>query len=173
MAKTTPAPAKKTAAKKATRTPAKRAPAKTAAAPAGWRPPQRFDDTYRLVFNDPEYRGLEVHMRRMSFGAMRATASLTTLDRQRLAQGKLDQVDIDKLNAVLGELGEALVDWNLLDRGGNPVPCTVEALDRQDLVFGFTVLDAWMSGVQQHQMPTPLAEPAEPVDESILPMDVT
>lgn len=137
---------------------------KTATAAAGWRPPERWQDTYLLKFTDPEFEGLEVRVRRMSFGGLRATAGITTVDRQRLIQGQLEQGDIAKLDAVLTEIGEALVSWNVLDHNGNPVPCTTEALDRQDLVFALTLLDAWMGGVAQEQLP-------KPKDLSELPME--
>lgn len=132
----------------------------------GWRPPEKHGDTYRLVFDDPEYRGLEVVVRRMSFGAFRAQTGITTLNPEKLAAGQLDRADVERFDTVLRELVDALVEWNLEDRHGNPVPCTREGLDSQDLAFGLAVLDAWMTAAAQHQKP---ARP-DPALEAGLPV---
>lgn len=125
----------------------------------GWRPPERYQNTYRLVFADPEYHGLEVVVRRMSFGAFRAQAGISTFNPEKLVANQLDKADVDRLNRVLAELCDALVSWNLEDPDGNPVPATREGLDSQDLVLALQLLDAWMTAAGQHQAP-PRPDPA-------------
>lgn len=134
----------------------------------GWKPPERYRDTYRLSFADPEYQGLEVVVRRVRFGDFRATAKMGTLDAEKLARGHMDPEDLATMRQAVDALGSSLVSWNLLDHDGEPVPCTVEALDQQDLAFGLELVSAWWLAAKQHQLPQ---EPPDAVAESQLPVD--
>ena len=139
----------------------------------GWELPERYSDTYRLVFGDPEFKGLEIVVRRMALGAFRATASVATVDREQVLAGKVDDFNLATIDRILAELGEALVRWNIT-RKGEPVPCNIQELNRLDLAFGYAVLDAWMDAAARHQLPQqPQPEPDDDdLDESDLPMTI-
>lgn len=95
--------------------------------------------TYRLVFEDEEFEGLEVRARG---GSIDHLVSLTTLMRAGDELIKPDgQAKRDELYQLLAG---RLIDWNLDDDQGQPVPLTVETLRQQDWPLVLGIARAWM-----------------------------
>lgn len=113
-----------------------------------------------------ELQGLEVEARHTSPEATRsilATAQAAGDGSDLLAQAKaiLDLCDA---------FGGLLVSWNLEDDRGQPVPCTAQALARQDVSFVLAIVYGWLDGVATRA--EQLTQAAQ-VDEADLPMEVT
>lgn len=110
----------------------------------GYRPPTK---TLRLSFSDPEFEGLEVHMRRISVGQYREV----------LAVREEGQAELDTL---LRLFLDAVHSWNLEDEQGSVLPRTVEAISDLDFQFVDAMCDAWMTEMQGNTAPLPDSSPA-------------
>lgn len=123
----------------------------------------RKPKVYRLVFDDPDFEGLEIRMR----------SSVTTgqyLDIEELiSSGQRDRAAVERMFSVFADM---LVDWNLEDDDGNPVPADLMALYSLDLGFVMSIIEAWtevMVGV-----PAPLSNSStggDPLEEASIPME--
>lgn len=133
----------------------------------GWQLPEKYRNTYLLVFADPDFHGLEVRVRRVSFDALRTAASLSEVDVEKARAGQMSGFDLEKIDRLIEQFAAALIGWNLEDEQGQPVPATLEALRGQDIALVLELVDAWMHAVSQSEMPTR----PEPVDEAELPME--
>lgn len=133
----------------------------------GWQLPDKYRNTYLLVFADPDFHGLEVRVRRVSFDALRTAASLSDIDAEKARAGQLSGFDLEKIDRMVEQFASALIGWNLEDEQGQPVPATLEALRAQDIALVLELIDAWMYAVSQSEMPSR----PEPVDEAGLPME--
>lgn len=96
---------------------------------------------YRLEFEDPDLEGLVVRVRRGSVQIRH---------------------DFDQATTWLGQLEclqRALVEWNLVDDDGEPLPVTVDSM----LATEDKVVDAILNGwVQASRPPAPLEQPSTP-----------
>lgn len=69
----------------------------------------------KLTFEDPQYEGLEIRMKRLPLGDMFDVAELSDLG-DGIAQQK------EQLDKLLTSLSEGIISWNLEDESGTPVP---------------------------------------------------
>lgn len=106
------------------------------------------DDTYRLVFTDPEHEGIVVRARKMSLGerthvwfdlALEPTDDAKTF---RAKQQELHELFVDHL-----------LEWNLT-RKGQPIPQTYEGLMSLDGDFVGLLVGTWQAG--RAAVPAPL-----------------
>lgn len=122
---------------------------------------KRSAKIYKLVFDDPELEGLEVRARSLSIGEMR-----------RLSANQQD-ADDNTVTEMLAAFVKALVDWNLEDEDGNPVPHTVAALEEfpdNDFVLG--MINTWIDAVIGVDAELGKDSPSgEPFPEGSIPME--
>ena len=97
------------------------------------RPFIRQRKTLRLVFED-EYEGLVVRMRSLSLGEL--------LEFDRLQDG--DVTDTDEVISLLDLAASKLVEWNLTNEDGTPVPRSAEALRAEEPEFVMLLIQTWM-----------------------------
>lgn len=107
----------------------------------------------KLVFVDAEYEGIEVRVKKLSVGeAFRAT--------DLRWQNPTDT--IEDIKAHLAELHtmfvDHLVDWNLTEEGGTPVPQTFEGLRGLEGEFVGLLMGTWLDSV--HGVSRPLPKPS-------------
>lgn len=130
----------------------------------------------KLVFEDPDFEGFEVRMYRATmadvfeFGkypdyrAAVATKELTVAEAEAHLVGLYDR------------LAEVIIDWNLEDDEGNPMPVSVASLQAQEGGFFWAMVRAWQqSGIPQgSELDGPLERPSsdgEPFPEANIPME--
>src|SRR5215510_14389149 len=105
--------------------------------------------------------GLEVRARSITTGKLLALS--------RLRAPTLTAEDVEELFMALAD---ALVDWNLEDENGNPVPATVEGLYAQDLDFAQRIVWAWIDAVSGVDAPLEPSSPSGgPFPEASIPME--
>lgn len=135
----------------------------------GYKRPKKV---YKIVFEQKGMAGLEVRARSVSLGQILDLVNLAELADPNRRANMLD--DMGKLKHLFEGLASALVDWNLEDEDGTPVPATLEGLYSQDMEFGLDVALAWMDAVMG--VSAPLERPSSsggPSLEASLPMDVS
>ncbi|WP_367138843.1 MULTISPECIES: hypothetical protein [Streptomyces] len=122
---------------------------------------KRNPKVYRLKFQDGDMAGLEVTLRSVSVG-------------QSIALGALgsDTSNGDTMERMVQLLAERIVEWNLEDENGVPVPPTLEALKNEDMDFILAIINEWTSAAAG--VPAPLGSPSpsgETSPEASLPME--
>lgn len=128
--------------------------------------------TYKLVFENPEYNGLEVATKAGRLGDYMEIAKLANVDwAPPYTLEQLDQVD-ELLRTFAGDPKDrknypgVLVSWNIEDP--KPIPANLAGLKSLDLKLAMAIIVAWMNAA---------AGEAVPLDqdgdlEAGLPMDV-
>jgi len=123
--------------------------------------------TYRLVFKDPEYEGLEVTARSLSTGEL---WEFIAAEKASVAGGEGAR---EARRQMLQMLADALVSWNAEDEAGEPIPATVEGMLSQDPGFNARVMDAWTDALVGISAPLPpTSSDGLPSLEASIPMDV-
>ncbi|MGE5828652.1 MAG: hypothetical protein ACM30G_09860 [Micromonosporaceae bacterium] len=129
--------------------------------------------TYRLVFADDEFAGLEVVARSASVGAYRRIADLAT----REFAHPPSEDDLGEIDNLFAEFAAVLVSWNLEDEAPDgtrtPVPATFEGMASQDLTLVRQIIWSWMEAVAG--ISGPLEQPSDgggPSVEESIPMEV-
>ncbi|MFE2382210.1 hypothetical protein [Streptomyces misionensis] len=102
---------------------------------------KRVPKHYRLKFVDGDYEGLEVTMRSVSIGEMRA------------AQGHEDGFD-----GLFGLVASHMVAWNREDEDGSSLPPTAESLTDESPALIHLIIDKWTSAVAG--VSAPLEQPS-------------
>jgi hypothetical protein len=105
---------------------------------------QRTPKVYKLVFTDPEYDGLIVRVRSIKIGELRELLGLASA----VAGGQVDLADASKVDRLFGVFADALLDWNLEDDQGRPVPANLEGVSTQDADFISEIVREWMKVFQ-------------------------
>lgn len=101
---------------------------------------------YRLTFEDPRYEGLEIRMRSLPLGQyLDFQVKLEQFDTDR--DRPLTEEDVEKFNTVLRMLAACLVDWNLEEEDGRPLPTTFEVLADQEYDFLMDIIGAFQAAV--------------------------
>ena len=121
----------------------------------------------KLVFEDHE--GLEVRMRSVPLGPF--------LDISKLAEMAGDSYvpapqDVEKIDQLFTAFAEYLIDWNLEDEDGTPVPATLEGVRKQDFDFALLMVMEWIQAAAG--VPSPLERPSNSAgtsQEVSLPME--
>lgn len=121
--------------------------------------------TYKLVFEDMD--GLVVRVKSISVGKLKKLShtDLTTMTEDESHAGMDD---------LLAEFAKNLVEWNLDDEDGNPVPPTLEGIEERDLSFILKIIKAWMetvSGVPQGSPLTPSSNVGLPYPAVSIPTE--
>ncbi len=122
---------------------------------------------YRLSFSDERLAGLQVVIRsvsirrRIAFNKIRFTLPTTNEEADRY------------VSDIYAELADRLVEWNLRDEYGNPVPLTVDGLmDQHDYVTE-AIVKAWVEVIDaQPKKEAPVENPtSRDFDPSEIPME--
>jgi hypothetical protein len=124
-------------------------------------------NTYKLIFKDPAYEGLEVTARELSAGQLWefiAAEKETTAGGDGAMEGRRKTMQM---------LADALVSWNAEDEDtGEPIPTTLEGLLSQGLGFAGRVMDAWTDALIGISAPLSQTSTAgDPSVEASIPMD--
>ena len=101
---------------------------------------------FRLRFDDPEMDGLVVRARTISLGQFLDVVGLREVNPQQMSREELAKL----FEAFAG----ALIDWNLEEPEGVPVPATLEGMHRQEPDFILTIIAAWVDALTS--VPRPL-----------------
>lgn len=114
---------------------------------------------YKLTFADPDMDGLQVTMHAIPVGVV--------LELQAASE-KTDG------NARLFEImSEALVEWNLENEDGTPVPATKEGVMTQDMDFVMAIITSWTEAISGVSAPLASGSTSgETFPEASLPMAV-
>lgn len=122
--------------------------------------------TLRLIFEDPEFEGLEIRALPMTIG-------------QLLEVGRFDQDDDkpttlgQKVDRYLPDLAAAIIDWNHEELDGTPTPHDVAGLRSLDPAFVLRIINAWAEAAAAVLRPLePRSNDGEPSQEASLPMEV-
>lgn len=117
----------------------------------GYKVPKR---TANLVFEEEEYRGLEVETK------LDISVDLF-MEMWKLANGD-NPLDLYR---IFGE--KIIVKWNLEEEDGTPIEATVDGVLAQSPAFLNVIVGAWFKAIAQ--VPTPLSEIS--ADGSTLPAE--
>ncbi len=80
----------------------------------------------------PQYEGLSVRMKSISFGKVRKLIAAT------------ETADDGNFDELLASIGNGIVSWNLEDENGAEIPATEDALNDQDFEFVLDIVQAWL-----------------------------
>lgn len=108
--------------------------------------------TYSLKFE--EYPGLEVTARSVSVGEL--------LQVLQLADQVTGSPDGGAVTRLFGWFSNRVVDWNLEDEDGEPVPPTVDGLLGVEFDMALRLVMAWVQAVSAVRLPTVTAPTAGP-----------
>lgn len=123
----------------------------------GYRPKRKV---YALAFEGEEYEGLEVKIRGLN------TGQIMDIDAARADGGEAAIVTMLQLMA------DQLVEWNVEDDEGQPVPPTFEGIRSLDVDFNWAIIDAWQNATAG--VPAPLdsdSTSGEPSLVASIPME--
>lgn len=123
---------------------------------------KRNPKIYNLKFgDDTDYAGLEVQVRTITMGQLLAMRS-----------GKTSDDDKDNIRVSVELLAERIVDWNLEDENGDPVPPTLDAILEEDDDFIFAIINRWTDAVSGVKAPLQQSSPSgEPSPVESIPME--
>lgn len=93
--------------------------------------------TYRLKFVNPAMRGLIVEAREAPLGVILDVMRLGS-DPENMNKNELKAVD-----ELFCAFVQSIVEWNLEDRDGVPIPVGMDGLRRYGLGFGMDLAMAW------------------------------
>lgn len=119
---------------------------------------------------DDEYTDLIVKARSISMGDLLRLSELMGAK----VFGLIKTENIEKAHELLGLFAKALVEWNVLDDDGSPVPTTVDGLLSLDDDFNHDLIEAWLLALTA--VPPPLEKPSPDGDPSLeqsMPMEVS
>jgi hypothetical protein len=122
----------------------------------GYRPPRKI---YALDFTGTDYDGLAVKMRGLTVGE---ELEIDTLRREDGGEHRFFEL-----------MTSLLVEWNVDDEHGQPVPATFEGVCTQDATMVGAILDALRTAVSGVPDPLPQSSPSgEPSPAALaLPME--
>lgn len=109
-----------------------------------------------------DYHGCEVTLRRLK---LREWLDITGL-------GGDEEPVVRHIGDQLRTMADKLIDWNLEEEDGTPVPTTVEAVLDQDQTLMMAILEAWLdnlAGVPAPLEPSSTSGAPSPVES--IPMD--
>lgn len=124
---------------------------------------RRQPPSYKLVFDDDEFDGLEVKVGSLSIGEMRDFIALMNHE---------DRGEVTE--QIFDMFANCLLSWNLEDENDEPVPATLAGINSQDADFVMAMISAWIDTVTGVPDETPLPGPSsdgEPFPEASIPME--
>lgn len=116
---------------------------------------------YKLAFEDAEMDGLVVRVRGLSTGQY-----IDLMGLKQKAEGGDDSGELFEF------LAERLVDWNVEEEDGTPVPADLTGIRAQDMPFTMAIINAWTKAMAD--VPAPLGQPSTSGASSLeasIPMD--
>ncbi len=99
---------------------------------------------YRLRFDDEDMNGLEVRAKSVPLGAFLDLVKLMDIETRNVSPE-----DAEKIDKLFEGFAGALIEWNLEEPEGVPVPATFEGLKSQDIDFSMQILRAWIAALTQ------------------------
>jgi hypothetical protein len=125
-------------------------------------------NTYKLIFADPDMAGLEVKARAGTFGGFLDVATLADLN-----TASLRPQDIKRVTDAFEAFADTLVSWNVETEAGEPVPANIEGMRSQPLDFMLTVLGAWAQAIASVDSPLPRkSNGGDQFPEGSIPMEL-
>lgn len=103
---------------------------------------------YRLRFADEDMAGLVVQARSAPVGQFLGLAKLA-----ELKGGDFKSEDAAKIDELFRGFAACLVDWNLEDEDGTPVPATLEGIYTQETDFVLQIIFAWIEAIAGVSVP--------------------
>lgn len=88
--------------------------------------------TLDMAAKNPEYEGLVIRMKAISFGKVRKLIKAT------------ESADDENFDEMLDLIVHGLVSWNLLDENDQEVPADLDGLDEQDFPFVMDIVEQWL-----------------------------
>lgn len=121
----------------------------------------------KLKFVDEEYEGLEIRAKSPSMGSFLEIAEIADVD-----VGSADAEEVAAVLKLFEHFIGSVVDWNLEDDDGVPIPKTVDGLKTLDIDFVMDIVGAWMDGVKglSPGLPQPSGS-GPPSPEASIPME--
>lgn len=123
------------------------------------------DKRYKLVFEDPEFAGLEITTKPMPTGDYLEMLALMEERPETTRESKVQHERITEIFAT------ALLSWNLETEDGDPIPADLDQLRSLDLDLTLAVIRAYLDAISD--VPAPLDEPSPsggPSLEASIPM---
>lgn len=108
---------------------------------------QRERKQYHLQFEDDDMAGFECLMTGVS---LKEFIEISALAAQLEEPDGRTQENIRKQYQTLAN---CLIEWNLDDDKGKPVPCTYDGLARQDFDFVMQIMLGWMKAISSVSPP--------------------
>lgn len=122
---------------------------------------------YRLRFEDPDMDGLVVLVRGMN------TGKFIEFQNAKAKQEDAGPDEMSPTEEMCRMFIDALIEWNLEDDDGNPLPPTMESLESLDLDFSMAMVNAWPDAVKGVSDPLPQTSTGGSTSvEASIPMDV-
>jgi hypothetical protein len=121
---------------------------------------KRVPKHYKLRFADGDYEGLEVTMKSVSIGEMRAL------------QGNGEESGRDGFDRMVSLVASHLVEWNRDDEHGAALPPTMESLEDEEPSLVNLIIDKWTDAVAG--VSAPLEQPSTsgaPAPVESIPME--
>lgn len=109
---------------------------------------KRRPKQYRLKFEGEEYEGLTVLMTSLSVDEFIGVTELAN----KLISNEQDAGDVGRLFDVMAE---KIIEWNLEEDDGRPVPHTPEQLRKEDFDFIMAIQMSWMGAMASVPGPLP------------------
>ncbi len=118
--------------------------------------------TYKLDFAGTEHDGLLVRIRGINTGQYMDLLGLKSIaEEDEDAQTKMLELMVDRL-----------VDWNITEEDGTPVPCDLAGVRAQDLDLNLAIINAWQKAIADVPAPLPQGSPSgEPSPVASIPME--
>jgi hypothetical protein len=98
---------------------------------------------YKLRFEQPEMFGLVVRAHSIPVARVLELARAGVLGEQM----EITPENLALVQDLFATFGDALVEWNLEEDDGTPVPATAEGVLSQDMDFVMLVVQAWLTGI--------------------------
>lgn len=128
---------------------------------------KREPKLYRLKFADGDFEGLEVTLRGLNTGQFLEMSKLA-----KSVSADKANVDMDAAELMFRNVAHALVEWNLEDWNGDPVPATYEGVTSQDLDLNMKIITEWVGAMAAVDTPLPVGSSSGAISpEASLPME--
>lgn len=124
---------------------------------------------YRLVF-EGKYEGLIVSAKAPLLGFLESAMKMSPLVGKNTTQ--LTAEDLELVTGVFSGFAKYLVEWNVEEDDGTPIPATLEGLQGQDIGFVMEIVEAWLNAAGE--VAPPLEQPSNSGSPSLvgsLPME--